>query len=285
MLLHAYSEAENSHLNSLSELAGKQRQALELAAEHADALRFQLAALALHSTPAELSAESGVEEIADPARVRDLLNSVPAMARNQIRIIQPSVVARHVIADWLTNSRSAHDEDIDVRTIHQSTLLQSERGTTYLERLARRGVHVRVASLVPFRLILVDETFALVCPPQTTLLIRQPALLRLLARVFEFCWDGASDLHRPPAAAPSPQAGPRTGDISLSDQQLVVLRLWAKGRQDTDIARELQVSPRTLRRTVSSLLRRLGVNSRFEAGVVATRANLLTDAAHTPAHR
>ncbi|WP_308408100.1 helix-turn-helix transcriptional regulator [Streptomyces mayonensis] len=261
---------------------GRQRQALLEAGEATRSLQSQLSALVLHHGGTPDASVAGVEEIDDPARVRALLDSVATMVRHEIRVIQPSVVARHLIADWLVEDRHGHADGVGVRTIHQSSLQRSERAASYLDRLTRRGVHVRVAPLLPFRLIMVDETFALVCPPDTTLLVRRPALLQLLARVFEFCWDDARELQQPPAvAAPreteEPGRRPGAGGVALSEQQLVILRLWAKGRQDAEIARELRVSPRTLRRSVSALLRRLGVSSRFEAGVVAARSHLLPE--------
>ncbi|MBT2399328.1 helix-turn-helix transcriptional regulator [Streptomyces sp. ISL-100] len=288
MLLQANINGENASLETLSKLVGRQQRALVEAGEVTRSLQLQLSALALHHRGTQDVAVTGVEEIDDPGRVRALLDSVAAMTRHQIRVIQPSVVARHLISDWLGEDRYGHENSIEVRTIHQSSLLHSERAVSYLERLARRGVRVRVAPLLPFRLIMVDETSALVCPPDTTLLVRQPALLQLLARMFEFCWDDARDLYKPPAETPHREtkalgdpAG--VGRVPLSEQQLVILRLWAKGRQDPDIACELRVSPRTLRRMVSALLRRLGVSSRFEAGVVAARTHqLLEDTERLP---
>ncbi|MFH8476221.1 LuxR C-terminal-related transcriptional regulator [Streptomyces sp. NPDC018000] len=281
MLQRLSSNAESSTLEKLSELLGKQQEALVEATDHARRLQTQLSALAPHCSTAPEGGVPDVEEITDPNRGRDLLSSVAAMVRQQIRVIQPSFVARHLITDWLSDEHHCRDEGVRIRTIHQSSLLQSARAVSYLESLTRHRVQVRVAPLLPFRLIVVDETFGLVCPPDTMLLIRQPALLGLLCRMFEFCWDDACDLQTALSAerphGPVGAAGGGLPDLALSEQQLVILRLWAKGRQDAAIARELQVSPRTLRRMVSALLRQLDVNSRFEAGMVAARAHRLLD--------
>lgn len=288
MLLQTFSGTEISPVETLSELIATQERALLAADEATRSLRTQLSALAVHAAGPAEAAATDVEEITDAVRVRALLDSVATMARQQIRVIQPSAVARRLIAEWPVGDAYEPGGGVGVRTIHQSSLLRSEQAACYLERLSRRGVHVRVAPLLPFRLILVDEAFALVCPPSTTLLIRRPALLQLLGRVFEFCWDDARELHTPPAPAARretavPVVGSGGQDIVLSEQETVILRLWAKGRQDAEVARELRVSPRTLRRMVSALLRRLGVNSRFEAGVVAARSpRLLEQAGHPP---
>lgn len=281
MLQQLSPSAESATLENLSGILERQQAALLEAADHTRRLQAQLFALALHSGTEAHEGGPGVEEISDPERVRDLMASVGAVARQQIRVIQPSAVARHLITDWLRDGCSDSPESVEVRTIHQSSLLQSARSLAYLESLSRRKVHVRVAPLLPFRLIVVDEAFGLVCPPDAMLLIREQALVRLLCRMFEFCWDDARDLHTALSAdgaeRPAGAATGRMDHLALSEQQLVILRLWAKGRQDAAIARELQVSPRTLRRMVSALLRRLKVSSRFEAGVVAARTPELLD--------
>jgi len=273
--------ADSSALEKLSDLLGKQQEALAQAADQGRRLQAQLTALALHGDTAVQGAPPEVEEVTDPDRGRDLLGSVVAVAGRQIRVIQPSVVARHLITDWLDEGHHRRNEGVAIRTIHQSSLLQSARAVTYLESLTRHQVQVRVAPLLPFRLIVADETFALVCPPETMLLVRQPALVGLLCRVFEFCWDDACDLEAALSAERSQETAVAAGEgpagPALSEQQLVIMRLWARGRQDAAIARELQVSPRTLRRMVSALLRRLDVSSRFEAGMVAARTQQLLD--------
>ncbi|MFF3764292.1 LuxR C-terminal-related transcriptional regulator [Streptomyces sp. NPDC001922] len=288
MILEPAPSHEESSLHTLARLLEQQEKALETASVHARYLQEQIAALSLYSSGADPGV-SGVEDVTDPERARALLNSVAVLARRQILVIQPSVLARQLIADWMSRDGCCGREaGVTIRTIHQSSALHSARTTAYLEKLSCLGVRVRVAPLLPFRLIVVDEALALVCPPGKLLLVRHPALVRLLGRVFEFCWDGARDIARP---APAPDAtagtvacrGPADRSPRLTEQQLVILKLWARGRQDAAIARELRVSPRTLRRMVSALLRRLGVSSRFEAGVVAARTCGLLDSPDPPA--
>lgn len=269
--------AENA-TEALAGLLEKQQQALVEAADCARLLESQVFALTAHHATGPQGCTGDVVEIHEPAQAHDLLNAAVAVARSQIRLIQPSVVARHLIVDRLSGNCYGREVGVSVRTIHQSGLLQSARAVSYLERLSRRGVQVRVAPLLPFRLVIVDENVALVCLPDSMLLVRQPALLQVLSRIFEYCWDDARDLRTAPAGAP-PRLAARpertAAPVTLTEQQLVILRLWAKGRQDSEIARELQISPRTLRRMVSALLRRLGVGSRFEAGVIAARSHQL----------
>jgi two-component system nitrate/nitrite response regulator NarL len=70
---------------------------------------------------------------------------------------------------------------------------------------------------------------------------------------------------RPPARVPA----------SLRPDQRRLWKLVATGASTSDIASELHVSERTVKRMVSALLRRLGVTTRAEAAALAGRAGLL----------
>lgn len=62
---------------------------------------------------------------------------------------------------------------------------------------------------------------------------------------------------------------------TLDDDDLQLWAWVASGRQDRDIAEELYVSPRTVKRRVGALLRTLGVSRRIEAAELAGRLGLL----------
>jgi two-component system nitrate/nitrite response regulator NarL len=70
------------------------------------------------------------------------------------------------------------------------------------------------------------------------------------------------------------EVGPVTH--SLTYRELEVLVLLAQGRATGAIATELGITSTTVRGYVQSLLAKLGVHSRLEAVVVATRLGLLT---------
>jgi DNA-binding NarL/FixJ family response regulator len=60
----------------------------------------------------------------------------------------------------------------------------------------------------------------------------------------------------------------------LSDREREVLELIARGRSNSDIARELVLSPKTVRNHVSSVFTKLQVSDRAEAIVRARKAGL-----------
>jgi len=63
--------------------------------------------------------------------------------------------------------------------------------------------------------------------------------------------------------------------LSLSARETEILRLVAQGRDNTEIAQELYLSPSTVKNHVSSILEKLGVDSRVQAAVRAARAGIV----------
>jgi DNA-binding NarL/FixJ family response regulator len=63
--------------------------------------------------------------------------------------------------------------------------------------------------------------------------------------------------------------------LTLSEREKEILRLVAQGRDNTEIAQELYLSPSTVKNHVSSILEKLGVDSRVQAAVRAARAGIV----------
>jgi DNA-binding NarL/FixJ family response regulator len=68
--------------------------------------------------------------------------------------------------------------------------------------------------------------------------------------------------------APSP--GPE-----LSDRENEVLRLIANGKDNAEIARELHISPKTVKNHISNILMKLQIENRIQAAVYAVRRGLV----------
>ncbi len=71
--------------------------------------------------------------------------------------------------------------------------------------------------------------------------------------------------------APAPAQMDGAGLAQLSARELDVLRLVANGLENSQIARELDISPRTAKNHVSNILSKLGLPSRVQAAVYAVR--------------
>jgi NarL family two-component system response regulator LiaR len=78
------------------------------------------------------------------------------------------------------------------------------------------------------------------------------------------------ELNRPPAAKAAP------GPSDLSERELEVLRLVARGMSNQEIAAALVVSEATVRSHVSSILSKLQLASRTQAALYALREGIAT---------
>jgi len=63
-------------------------------------------------------------------------------------------------------------------------------------------------------------------------------------------------------------------DEQLSPRELDVLRLIARGMENSEIAETLNISPRTAKNHVSSILSKLGLPSRVQAAIYAVRRGM-----------
>jgi DNA-binding CsgD family transcriptional regulator len=143
-----------------------------------------------------------------------------------------------------------------VRALHQAPEALLAR--------ARAGEQVRGIADLPTRLFVIGTTHAVLPEPlgmadEPRILVRQGALVAALASWFELMWERASSV----------------ADLDLGeprrDLRRFLLQQLAAGAKDEQIARSLDLSLRTVRRRIADVMSDLGADSRFQAGVEATR--------------
>ena len=61
----------------------------------------------------------------------------------------------------------------------------------------------------------------------------------------------------------------------LSDRELEVLRLIANGKDNAEIAKELFISPKTVKNHISNILMKLQIDNRIQAAVYAVRSGIV----------
>jgi DNA-binding NarL/FixJ family response regulator len=83
----------------------------------------------------------------------------------------------------------------------------------------------------------------------------------------------AKVLQRLRATSTVPQAA-ETVRTELSERELDVLRLIANGKDNAQIARELTISPKTVKNHISNILVKLQIENRIQAAVYAVRSGL-----------
>jgi DNA-binding NarL/FixJ family response regulator len=74
----------------------------------------------------------------------------------------------------------------------------------------------------------------------------------------------------------TPRGNPSPLATVLSERELEVLELLARGKQNSEIARALYLSPHTVRNHISNILAKLRISNRSEATAYAIRAGLVS---------
>lgn len=168
--------------------------------------------------------------------------------------VEPLVLARGV--DW--------------RVVYDASGLERPGAWAELRHAVTAGERARIAPGLPTKLAVADRRTAIVSTSldldrPVAVVTEAPPLVELLVAHFEATWDRAVEV---PAvddlAAAAPAGGPTAEDLAL-------LAMLDVGAKDDVIARELGMSPRTLRRRTAELLERLGAANRFQAGAQAVR--------------
>lgn len=200
------------------------------------------------------------------------LEGAAAQARTEVLSMHPGPPLPHaMLKDSMKRNRQVMERGVGMRSIHLGTMLNVAHGRAHLEELQEAGAEVRVASVLPFRLIVIDRVVAYVpdestgddTDTMTALEVRDPAMLRLFLSVFEFCWVHGT------ATAGGVAPGVDVADQDLDDRELSLVRMLGMGMKDDAIARSLGISSRTLRRVVTDLMHKLKADSRFQAGAHA----------------
>jgi DNA-binding CsgD family transcriptional regulator len=164
---------------------------------------------------------------------------------------------------------------VRVSAMWAEPLLEVEHVARYARWQARTGVQVRTVARAPVSVTLVDWRAAVVrAEPdgegrEAVSVLNCPETTAALGYLFQGLWGEAAPLE----AGETP---PYRGDGQN------ILQLLARGLTDQQIARRLDVSERTVGRTVSRVMRELDVRSRFEAGVRAARLGWLEDGDRAP---
>lgn len=222
----------------------------------------------LLATQRELRQSPEMTVLATVDEVRDRIDALSRSATSEVRTLIP---ASHSSPRSIQASRPLELEALDRGVRLRGVYLESVRNDppTWDHVMWQRdqGMEVRLAPVVPVRLIIIDDTHAIVPLQQVdrgagAVVLSSAGVVTALQALFDQVWRSA----RP--------VGAKRGrdDAGLSGQERALLRLWARGATDETAGRQLGVSVRTIRRLSASLMERLDATSRFQAGA---RAHLL----------
>lgn len=168
---------------------------------------------------------------------------------------------------------------VTFRTVYDTSVLADEQYMNYLVTVMAHGERVRTLPDVAVKFTVIDGQHAFIeldtSRPDYAggLLFLEPSsLVDWLVSIFESLWVLAVPVtdRAVPAGAGVPAAG---GALDAVDRRIV--ELMALGATDDAIARRLELSRRTVVRRVGSIMRRLGADNRFQAGIQAARRGWL----------
>lgn len=194
--------------------------------------------------------------------------------RNAASTVRAVVKPPYAATDSLDSlERLKLSEGVDFRVLYDRTALSLSPQLDVTSRLVALGEQARVVHLAPTKMLLVDNEVALL--PLTTsdrsvdsaVVVRSSTMLAGITRIFDDLWR---------CAAPFSATGEHPGaDDTPSEEERWILSLLASGATDDAIGRMMGFSARTAHRRVRELVARLGVETRFQAGVQAVKLGWL----------
>jgi DNA-binding CsgD family transcriptional regulator/DNA-binding Lrp family transcriptional regulator len=248
-----------------SELIAAQESQLERLREYAHRLAAAHRARSGARHPAEL-----VEVIEGAANVRKAFVRLQRDARNEMRVFdKPPYTAEQ--PDGNPDEYRLLDEGrARYRTLYERVGLTQPERMPEIWNGIQRGERARVVGSLPMKMALCDNQLALIpvsasgpSADQAAYLVHPSSLLDALSELFEAMWDKAVPLNRRPAPD-------QDGQI-LTDRDRDLLGLLAAGTTDETIARTFGWSVRTVRRHIHRIMTLTGAETRFQAGMQASR--------------
>ncbi|GGS43782.1 helix-turn-helix transcriptional regulator [Actinokineospora fastidiosa] len=156
---------------------------------------------------------------------------------------------------------------IRYRVVYAPEALATAEDADHMRRCAEAGEQARVLADGAMKMAIADRSMAILpCSyshpdPSRRWLVRPSALLDAVVACFESQWARAVPISAPAA--------------EVSDRDRELLALLSSGMKDRTIARAMGITDRTVGRRVTELMRLLGAETRFQAGVLAARRGWL----------
>jgi DNA-binding CsgD family transcriptional regulator len=209
---------------------------------------------------------------------------LPAEATETISAMHPGgMFSDELLQRSIARAEENLSRSVQMRVVHQASVLWHPPLVAYLAKLAAMGCRVRLRDNLPFRMLLIDGVSAVCAVPASgSYLLKGERVIALLNRVFETTWVDAQPLERVLSRArrltgahPAVTEDQEGSSTALSPAHEAILRLLAEGQTDRSIARSLGVTPRTVTRRIAEIFELLGVDSRFQAGIAAKELGIV----------
>lgn len=210
-------------------------------------------------------------------------------------LIKRAILARYTTTEWLVSRLTpdggtalwpGHNPDrlrqgTTAKIIYHDDIRGDTRHLSGARDISTRGALVRTTSAWMPDMVISDRQIAIVTADRVgsrggLICTEQPAIVLILASLFDQVWNSATPLALDPAPKPL-----EDGHVLL-DAERNLLKLLADGMTDETVARQLGISLRTTRRHIAALMSHLAASSRFQAGVEAAKRGWLSLANGAP---
>ncbi|MFJ6616702.1 LuxR C-terminal-related transcriptional regulator [Kitasatospora sp. NPDC091335] len=191
------------------------------------------------------------EIIADATQ--ELLTAQPHGPRPRARLD----ISRHRDLDAIRRG-------VSMRTLYRATVRADEITAYWTSQMTAAGGHVRTLDGGFARAIIVDRRWAVIDDPGAAphqlraVLVEDRSVAAFAAAQFDRDWA---------AAMPWTGEEPRTGERALTDLQISICQLLATGQDQRQIAREVEVSHRTVTHQIAQIKEIAGAGSIFQLAV------------------
>ncbi|WP_436498757.1 helix-turn-helix transcriptional regulator [Actinokineospora sp. HUAS TT18] len=232
-------------------------------------LQVELEELAARQRPDRLGGDALVELVVGDDAVIATATKLQLEARTELLVIEtPPYTGGTPASNDVQFERMA--EGVTYRVIYSSAALSTPAKVQAMRQWVSAGEQARILPDIRTKLLVMDGRVAVLpvsydpIDPSKRLVISSPALVQLVVGYFEALWERASPVEVDIA---------EEAEIAARDREL--LALLTAGMKDATIARTMGIGERTVGRRVTELMRVLGAETRFQAGVLATRRGWL----------
>ncbi len=214
-----------------------------------------------------------VEVVAGADAVRHRFIQLQNTAQHELRAF---VTAPTFLVHWSENTAEAAAvaRGVAMKVVIERRMLEQPGAMEEAHRAIGAGEEIRVAETLPIKLLVADRTTALV-PLMTeagtvapgAVMVHESGLLDGLVALFESAWQRAAPLllGADPARARAVEAD------GLTELDTRILGLLLAGLTDQSVAKQLDISTRTMQRRLRVMMDRSGTQTRLQLGWYAAR--------------
>jgi DNA-binding CsgD family transcriptional regulator/sugar-specific transcriptional regulator TrmB len=226
----------------------------------------------------------------DEGSIVQLVRGAEAV-RQHVAHVQQAARREVVIVDrppYPGGARGANDEEIvgldrgvTYRCIYDAGLLIDEVAIAEVLRYCEAGERARTFTDPPLKLMIADAEVAIIPLDMgeqslhDCAIVRGPSLVTALATCFEALWTRSVPLAGTGAVGMVTPLTDWPPEDRPSPLERSIIRMLAAGVKDDAIARQLEVSSRTINRYMERMMGKLGATTRFQAGMQAARLGWL----------